>query len=277
MTPPASIKLIAIDLDGTLLNSHHQLTDRTKHTLRKAIAAGIQVVIATGKTRYSAREAISELALQTPGVYLQGLMICNSDGSIRHQQPISPDVVRDVAAFARSRGLSMAAYSGGDILTEQRNTHTDRLIAYHEPVPTEIASYETALETRPMNKLLLIDTVDSCTEARQALAPLLEGRATQVQALADMLEILPPGASKGVGLRWLLDDLGIAPEQVMAIGDGENDIEMLQMVGIGVAMGNANPLAKAAADYVVASNDEDGVAEAVERFVLAPMGLLPQN
>lgn len=277
MTSSAPIELIAIDLDGTLLNSHHQLTERTKATLRRAIAAGVQVVIATGKTRYSAREAISALDLQTPGVYLQGLMICNPDGSIRHQQPISPDVVRDVAAFARSRGLSMAAYSGADILTEQRNAHTDRLIAYHEPIPTEIASYETALETRPMNKLLLIDTVDSCTEARQALAPLLEGRATQVQALADMLEILPPGASKGAGLRWLLDELGVPPERVMAIGDGENDIEMLHMVGVGVAVGNANPLAKAAADYVVASNDDDGVAEAVERFVLAPLGLLPQN
>jgi hypothetical protein len=83
-----------------------------------------------------------------------------------------------------------------------------------------------------------------------------------------MLEVLPPNGSKGDALRVLLDELNIPAEQVMALGDGENDIEMLQLAGIGVAVGNASPLLKAVADQVVASNDDDGVAEAIERFVL---------
>lgn len=269
MTRPTRIKLIAVDLDGTLLNSRHQLTDSTKSALIQAIEQGVQVVIATGKTRHSAQEAIRALNLQTPGVYLQGLMICNADGSVRHQQSIDASVVSEINAFARGQRLSLVAYSGADILTEQRNQYTDRLIAYHEPTPIEVESLVELLDSRPMNKLIIIDTAPRINDVREELSGRLDGRATLVQALADMLEILPPGASKGAGLRRLLDDLGVSPEHVLAIGDGENDIEMLQMAGIGVAVGNAMPQAKAAADYVVASNDADGVVEAVERFVLA--------
>ena len=85
---------------------------------------------------------------------------------------------------------------------------------------------------------------------------------------AHLLEALPPGSSKGAGLKWLLDDLGLDPAQVMAIGDGDNDIEMLQLVGLGVAMANATDALKQVADYVVNSNEADGVAEAIERFIL---------
>ena len=81
-------------------------------------------------------------------------------------------------------------------------------------------------------------------------------------------QVLPLGASKGSGLAWLLNHMDISAENVLAMGDGENDLEMLQMVGVGVAMGNAGPKVKAIADAVVASNDNDGVAEAIRRFVL---------
>lgn len=86
-------------------------------------------------------------------------------------------------------------------------------------------------------------------------------------------QVLPLGASKGLGVGWLLDRLGVDPAAVLALGDGENDVEMLQLAGLGVAMGNAGPPALAAADAVTASNEEDGVARAIERYVLAPRGL----
>ena len=82
------------------------------------------------------------------------------------------------------------------------------------------------------------------------------------------MQVLPLGASKGSGLAWLLNHLSIPFENVLAIGDGENDLEMIEMVGVGVAMGNAGPKVKAIADAVVTSNDDDGVAEAIRRFVL---------
>lgn len=87
------------------------------------------------------------------------------------------------------------------------------------------------------------------------------------------LQVLPLGASKGAGVAWLLDRLGVDPSAVLALGDGENDVEMLQLAGLGVAMGNAGPPALAAADAITATNNEDGVARAIEQFVLAPRGL----
>lgn len=262
------IQLIAVDLDGTLLNSQHQLSEPTIQVLRQAIAQGVQVVIATGKTLLSAAEAYRRLNLTTPGVFLQGLIVYNADGSIRHQQTLAQELVREIAAYARTNGVSLVAYSGIDIFTEKRTDQTDKLLKFHEPTPREIPSLDTLQAERAMNKLIIIEEPARTAAVRAELSQTYAGRATFVQALPDMLEILPPGASKGAGLRWLLDDLGITPEHVMALGDGENDIEMLKMAGIGVAMGNAAPPVKAAADAVVASNDADGVAEAVTRFVL---------
>ncbi|MFO7320922.1 MAG: HAD family hydrolase [Chloroflexota bacterium] len=265
MFPTNPIELIAVDLDGTLLNSQHQLSERTVNALRKAMEHGVQVVLATGKTRRSAQEAIERLDLATPGVYLQGLILYNGDGSVRAQQQLEPELARQLVEFAGREAVALAAYSGLDIYTPKRSAQTDKLARYHEPLPQEIPAAE--LLALPINKILLIDEPERVSEVREQLAPQVEGRATLVQALDDMLEILPFGASKGAGLKRLLDDLGIAPERVLAIGDAENDIEMLQLAGIGVAVGNAMPQTKAAADFVVASNDEDGVAEAVERFV----------
>lgn len=272
MTPNHRIALIAVDLDGTLLNSRHQLTPRTVEALRRAIAQGVQVVLATGKTRHSALEAIRRLDLQTPGVFLQGLIIANPDGSIRRRHTLDESTVLSIADFARQRRVSMVAYSGDRILTERRTEYTDKLIAFHEPTPEEVTSLTDILDDHPVSKILLIDETSRIARHREVLTAQFEGRVTLVQALADMLEVLPPGASKGEGLRSVLDDLGIAPEHVMAIGDAENDVEMLRLAGLGVAVGNAMPPAKAAADVVVASNDADGVAEAVERFVLHNTG-----
>jgi hydroxymethylpyrimidine pyrophosphatase-like HAD family hydrolase len=87
------------------------------------------------------------------------------------------------------------------------------------------------------------------------------------------LQVLPLGASKGEGVSWLLNHLGMSPTGLLAMGDGENDIEMLQLAAVSAAMNNAGPKVKAAADYVMGSNDEDGVAQAIQRFVLEPRGL----
>lgn len=101
----------------------------------------------------------------------------------------------------------------------------------------------------------------------------LNGIAAVTTALSGMLEVLPLGASKGDGVSWLLNHLGMSPAGLLAMGDGENDIEMLQLAAVSAAMGNAGPKVKAAADYVMGSNDEDGVAQAIQQFVLQPRGV----
>lgn len=270
LTQADNLKLIAVDLDGTLLNSHHELTARTEQALKRAMAMGLEVVLATGKTRASAAGVIAQLGLTSPGVYLQGLAIYNGDGTIRHQQTLNNLLARKAAEFIEAKGYTVMAYSGVRILIREHNRDADRVIAYQEPKVEVVGSdLDHYIDNYTINKLhFFIDDPDQVGPIRGELQTLMDGQATVVMPNNVIMEVLPFGASKGNGLKLLLDDLRIDPKQVIAFGDGENDVEMITLAGIGVAMGNSMPKAKAAADYVTGTNDDDGVAEMLERLVL---------
>lgn len=264
---PDTIQLVAIDMDGTLLNSQHQLSPGNEVALRRALAAGVKIIFATGKTRTSAVPIIEKLKLDTPGVYSQGLVITHGDGSILYERTLAAALAHKMAAFAQEANCSMVAYSGPDIVTSVRDQYTDVFINYHEPAPIAYGSWTAVFTARPVNKFIIVSTKERIDQIRPQLEQTIGQEATIVQALDYMVEILPPGASKGDGLRRVLAHLQIDPARVMALGDGENDVEMLQLAGLGVAMGNAMPAAKKAADVVTATNDEDGVAQALARFL----------
>ncbi len=262
-----TIQLVAIDMDGTLLNSQHQLSPGNEAALCRALENGVKIVFATGKTRTSAVPIIEKLKLDTPGVYRQGLVITHGDGSILYERTLAAVLAHKVAAFAQAVNCSMVAYSGPDIVTSVRDQYTDVFINYHEPAPIAYGSWTAVFTARRVNKFIIVSTKERIDQIRPQLEQTIGQEATIVQALDYMVEILPPGASKGDGLRRVLAHLQIDPAQVMALGDGENDVEMLQLAGLGVAMGNGMPAAKKAADVVTATNDEDGVAQALARFL----------
>ena len=268
-----TIQLLALDLDGTLLNDQHEMSERTEKALKAAMAQGVQVVLATGKSRNSATGLIARLGCDTPGIYLQGLATYNGDGSLRYQSTLDPLIARQVITFAEDRGFSVVAYSGVRILVRSLSKGTEVLQKYGEPAPEVVGPLQNLLDSTPINKLMAVKMGDhrAVPALRWQLSMQLDGAARLVQAgIPDMLEILPPGASKGSALKTLLQELNIPAANVLAAGDGENDIEMVKLAGIGVAVGNASSQLKAAADHVVATNNEDGVAEAIERFVLRP-------
>jgi Cof subfamily protein (haloacid dehalogenase superfamily) len=265
-----SIKLVAIDLDGTLLDPEGHLSEENAEAIRRATEAGVGVVIATGKSRGSAERLLQELALESHGVFNQGLVIYNAAGDIIQQTALEDSVVQGILNFAREHDLPYFTYSGQYIVTPFESEFRQLLHDhYHEPMPV-IEEWDPGA-SRPVNKIIVIDPDDDGSmdgEVRARLEELCEGQAHITQAVRYFVEVLPAGTSKGAGLRWLLEKLNIAPEEVMAIGDGENDVEMLQMVGIAVAMGNAHARVKEVADAVVSSNAQSGVAQAIERFVL---------
>ncbi len=274
------IKLVIVDLDGTLLNSNHQLSERTEKVLRAALDQGIQVMLATGKTYYSARHIIEKLKLVTPGVYVQGLIVHNADGNIRHQQTLDPALARRVITFAEDRGFTVLIYSGTRLLMRAKTPLYEHIQRYDEPAPEIVGPLQNILDTTPLHKLLLYGDEKRVTALRWQLSMQLNGQATLVYAqIPGMMEVLPHGASKGRAVKALIRELGFHPNQVLAIGDGENDIEMIQVAGIGVAMGNADERLKKVADHIVADNDNDGVAEALEKFIpsLAPQPIAVTN
>lgn len=266
-----TITTIVLDVDGTLLNSQHQLSERNAQTIRAAVERGLTVILATGKTRASTQAIIDRLGLHTPGIYLQGLAIYNADGTLRHEQTLAPDVARQAITYAEDRGYTVIAYSGSNILMKSVNDVGRQFSSsYHEPEPEGIGPLQNILGEMPVHKLMAIKSGDprAIKALRWQLSMQLDDKAKLVQAsIPDMLEIVPPGSSKGAALKTLLREEDIDPAAVMAVGDGENDIEMLQLVGIGVAVENAAPELKAVADHTTGSNDADGVAQAIERFV----------
>lgn len=266
------IRVVVLDIDGTLLDSNHVIRPRVAETLKAVAAKGIQIVLATGKTRYSTRNLVEQLGIQTPGIYLQGVTIYDADGKLLQQLTLDPALVRQVITFGEDRGFTMFAYNGERILTRSHDPQlADNFARYHEITPEVIGPLQNVAGTLPINKVIAVGEPHAIKALRWQLSMQIGGAGRLMQAgVPQMVEVLPPGASKGWALRQLLKILKVDAKQVMAVGDAENDIEMIQLAGVGVAMGQSEQGLKDAADYVVASNDADGVAETLERFILTP-------
>ncbi len=264
------IKLVAIDLDGTLLNSRHELSDRNRSALESAQQRGIAVVFATGKTRHAAASLIKALGINSPGIYMQGLITYNADGSVRTRIVMERESVSRVISLGKEFGFSALAYSDNRAFALRVDEFTTKLTEFGEPQAETIADWRELLDSFDINKVVLYGEEDRVATMRQALEARLDGAVHVTRANVDgMIEVLPANASKGQAVKTLLEELGIDPSNVLALGDGENDIEMLQAVGIGAAMGNATQKLKDIADVIVPSNEEDGVAFALEEFALA--------
>uniref|UniRef100_A0A0G4H592 Uncharacterized protein n=1 Tax=Chromera velia CCMP2878 TaxID=1169474 RepID=A0A0G4H592_9ALVE len=270
-----SIRAIALDMDGTLMSSHQTVSAKNVAAVEWARRNGKFIFIASGRTRTGAMNALGAygelLKAQGgfPGVYCNGLLVYGQRSQVLFERALDTSAVAAVAEFCRARGLPFVGYSREEILCDELTAHLARMHnEYKEALPLAVGDVvEAAKEGRVINKMLIFDdpeTIAAVRPALESLAPSLGGRV--VQAVPDMIEVLPEGASKAEGIAALLKNVNIDPEDLMAVGDGENDIEMIQLAGVGVAVANAQPKLKAFAKFEVASNDEDGVAEAICRF-----------
>eukprot|EP00545_Synedropsis_sp_CCMP1620_P007298 CAMPEP_0119025290 /NCGR_PEP_ID=MMETSP1176-20130426/33466_1 /TAXON_ID=265551 /ORGANISM="Synedropsis recta cf, Strain CCMP1620" /LENGTH=410 /DNA_ID=CAMNT_0006980797 /DNA_START=113 /DNA_END=1342 /DNA_ORIENTATION=- len=271
----SQVRAIASDVDGTLLTSAQTMHPRTKQAVEKAISMAFSPLEklqyffpATGKSRAGAMASVgpdlAKLLSQAPGVFLQGLYCVDGQGEVVFQRKLNILQVEAVEAFATDVGVSVVAYDGDQLWTTGVTDAVKTLHeTYNEPMPqlleTPIAEYGPSV-----NKILLIDfDVDRlANEVRPQLEALAEEYdATVTQAMPTMLEWLPSGCSKALGVEKLCEKLGIdAAAQLMALGDGENDVEMLKMASIGVAVGNAGPLAREACDFVMTETNDEGGA-----------------
>jgi Cof subfamily protein (haloacid dehalogenase superfamily) len=272
MSERASIQLLVVDIDGTLLNSRLELSERNRAALQKAMTQGVQVVLATGKTRYAGQRMIDALGLHTHGIFLQGLLITDGAGNVIHQTLLDPEVVRQVVTFAEDRGFVALAYSGEHIYARRNEPQVFAAITrYHDAEPEVVGPLQNLAGEAAIHKIVMVGDEKQIRALRWQLNKILGGTARLVHAgIPNMLEVLPPAGGKGPALRWLLNHLKVDARRVMAIGDAENDIEMLQVAGIGVAMGQAAQPVKDIAQFVTGTNDEDGVAQAIERNILPP-------
>jgi len=302
-TPSASGKstrtadTLVLDLDGTLLNKECLVTAAVAEALLEASAAGVDVFIATGKARPAAMRAAATalthgvdlssflVGPRTPGVFLQGLDVYGRGGGALYRAKMPEDVVREAFAMVYGGGgggkktnpadVALTAFAADACATLRSHALLDELSAlYHEPVSEERDDVDALLASvgaGGVQKLLLMASSSAAIDAARPAWEKAFGppRAEVTQAVSNMLEILPLGNDKARGVATLLAHLGADPARTVAVGDGENDLGMLRLAGCGVAMGNAGDAVKRAADHVLErGNEEDGVAEAVQRFVL---------
>ena len=276
------VKLIVTDVDGTLLNSKQELTLRVEASLARAAAAGVPTVLATGKSRGPwADKVLKKLAgAPMPGVFVQGCVTCDVDGTVIESIELNSIVAQSVIRFAEGAGVNMILFCGSRILCSERNADTDKVLAYGEPVPEPVGNLTENVVDKQIgiNKILLFAKEKDMPALRTDAELMFENDCAITTAVPGMLEFLPPGVSKGAAVEKLLKRLGVDPTSVLALGDGENDAEMLRLAGTAVAMkGSSKKVIVAAGGVVGGSNDSDGVADAVEKYVLEARGLQPAS
>lgn len=263
------IRLVAIDLDRTLLRSDLSISPANRDALARAQRVGARVVVATGRMFRSARQAVSDLRTDMPIAAYNGALIRMSESrETLHSLPIDPVDGERVVRFMWDWGFVFQAYFD-DELYVPRMTSASGGYSSKYGVEAHLMSDIDEFARRPSLKYLVIDEPGRIDLARQALERIIGPNLRIMSSLPEMLEIVDSRVSKGQALRHLARHFGIDMAQTMAIGDSENDIDMLREAAIGVAVSGASSEVQLAADYIVASGDDDGVAEALERFVLS--------
>ena len=276
------IKLVALDLDGTLFDNSSRISKRNLTAIRSITDKGIHVVISTGRPF----EGIPFDQIKGTGINYaitaNGSGIYEiSTGKCLYENAMDEELVTPILNFLLTRDIHMDAFIGGKGYTPIQCVETAQKLT----VPSSIKNYIITTRTRLDNILQFIQenqlkvqkmtlnfypAADGTLIDRETVRKFLVSNPsiTTVCGGYNNLEFTRADANKGVGLRKLAEILGVNPDATMAIGDTENDLAIIEAAGIGVAMGNATDAVKARADYVTTTNTKDGVAAAIEHFIL---------
>ncbi len=275
-TPSPSIKLLAIDIDGTLLNPQKQITPRTRTAIQAARAAGVVITLATARRYRNTAPIAAELEIDVPLVLCDGALLMQGD-NILATQLLNAVVAQQAVEFMVRHAIQPAVHH---IINAIEETWTGPEAYDNEWVTTYFATFPESIQR--------LDYAHCCAGHVDPLRVVAFASRDVIDALIPEIATLPcswnftprgsydtaeltvmnPSCSKASGVALLAQSLGIEMQQVMAIGDNNNDLEMLQAAGWSVAMGQAPTALQAVASAVTTSNAEDGVALAIERYVL---------
>ncbi len=263
------VELVALDLDGTLLTSGKKVTERTRRVLKALLHQKVKVLLASARPPRSVAGVYKLLGLDTCVICYNGALIYDPPSrSVLSHHPVKLATARKVIQMARDVWPNITI--SVEVLDQW---FTDRISLEYQTevskkfVPDKLAPIETWLNC-DVTKILILGPETFLSSIKNQVLYNFDSKLTAVQSDHNLLQIMSGGTSKGRALKFVCKHYNIPLRRTIAIGDAHNDIEMLECAGIGVAMADAPSRVKEVADYVTTTNDEDGVAEALEKFAL---------
>lgn len=267
-------KLIALDIDGTVLREDKSLSPAVVEAVSKASDKGVKVVITTGRPISGISRILNKLNLNSEGDYAIGY----NGGLVQktHNDEVTSQILMPEDSFELLYKLSLDLNVHLHLLTSKEVITPNKDISPYTVLEAHINSIQLLYSTpeeinqlEAVNKIMFIDHTEILDSAIENLPDWIYEKFNVVRSTPNFLEILPKGVSKGTGIKLLADSLGIKQEEIIAVGDADNDIDMIEYAGLGVAMGNAFENVKAIADYISKTNEEDGVAHVINKFILS--------
>jgi len=265
-----NIRLVATDLDDTLLRNDRTLSKRVIRAIYQAREQGVHVTFATGRMPASTRPYVEQLGIDVPIITYNGAMIQEAlSGEVLYRKVIPVEIAREVVDWLLSQGSHLHVYRQDQVFVHKMNSWS-REYSRAIRVPVEEMDLLRLLEQEEegAEKILMFGENKALEAWGERIREKFSGQVHITRSKPHFLEIIHPEVNKGVALTALAKRLEIGQDEVMAIGDNLNDLEMIRYAGLGVAIGNARQEVKDVANAVTTSNEDDGVAQAIEQYVL---------
>lgn len=275
MSAPSALPfaLIALDLDGTLTNSEKAITTATMNALMRAQKNGLRLILASGRPTKGIAPLAEQLRLADHGGYVLsyngGRIIDWTSKATIYRQTVDQELVPLLYRYAEQATLPIVTYLQHSILASRKgNKYLDEESRINAMPVEEVPNFleEVSMIEGGATKFLIPGAPEQLIPLEKEMSVALQGRMEVFRSAPYFLELTAKGIDKAQSLHRLLVHLGNSPEQLIAFGDGYNDLTMIKFAGMGIAMGNAANEVKKEANYVTASNDEDGIAKALAHF-----------
>jgi Cof subfamily protein (haloacid dehalogenase superfamily) len=261
-------KLLAIDVDGTLVDHTLEITPANLAALRRAMDAGIEVVLATGRMFRSVMRYVEEIGTPSPVICYQGAVIRQPDGTLVREWSLSPDAATLAVKLSRRLDLHVNLYQDDNFYVERLGWGAERYAAVAQVEPRLVPDLMT-IARRGSTKVVFVDQHARLVELESQVRGAFEPASRCTFSMPEFFEVVEAGVSKAAALRVVCEGYGIRAEEVVAAGDAPNDRELFAYSGLAVAPRSAAPDLLAVADAVVAPPGEDGIAELVDRYLVA--------
>jgi hypothetical protein len=259
-------KLLALDIDGTLLTTDKKITPRVRAAIRAAVDKGCLVLLATGRMYRAMTHINQSLGLTMPCMVYGGGQIVK-DGEIIYNRPLKPEVAHEVLNWAHDNGMFAQAYEGHDFIFEKACKFSDEYAVFCDFPGVEVPNLRERMDLQTPKILVIAEPEDIIRYEKMARERF--GDTLQIStSKPKFLELNDPSATKGNALDYLAKSMGLSSVNCIAMGDATLDLPMIEYAGLGVAMANADAVTKSRADVICPSNDEDGVAVIIEEYIL---------